>query len=501
MNEGTPTPPDPQAPSLKPSSLELEGRILRNTGWVAVSLGARQVGSILALIVLARILEPRDLGLVALAWTVLSFIGQIQETGLGSALIHRRTDIEAAAATVLIYAPLLSALGYIAVFAVSPLAARFFHAPDLVDVLRVMGLVLVLRGLGVVPGAILERSLDFRSRTIAEVVATFMQIGVFLGLAVAGLGVWSLVIGNLVSQGTQTMLYWLLVAWRPSPRRWSRTILLELIQYGRFIGAANVLSVLNNTVDNIVVGRMLGAFSVGLYSLAFRLADFPVTVIGFVLGRPMFSVFSLLQDDLDAFRHAYVRNLQRIALLSLPASLGLMIAAKPIVATLLGDKWLGAVPALQILAVYGLIKPFAGVAASALNGLGKPHLNLFFGVTYVVVVFPALVLLTPRFGLEGAATSMLIAISVIALPALTVAARELKLSGSEMARALAPCAISSALMAATLAALLPQTDSMGPGSSLALLVAAGLFVYFVATALFARSIVTPMWLSLREGRE
>ena len=493
-------PPDDQAPSSKPSNLELEGRILRNTGWVAVSLGAKQVGSMLALIVLARILEPNDFGLITLAWSVLYFIEQIQETGLGSALIYRRRDVEVAAATVLIYAPLLSVLAYVLVFVASPPVARFFDAPDLVEVLRVMALVLVLRGLGVVPGAILERSLDFRSRTIAEVTATFVQIGVFIGFALAGFGVWSLVFGNLASQAVQTTLYWLFVPWRPSPRRWSRTMLVELFRYGRFVSGANVLSVLSNTLDNIVVGRVLGTVSVGLYNVAYRLANFPNTVLGFVVGRAMFSVYSMLQDDLDAFRHAYVRNLQRVALLSVPASLGLLIAAEPTVAGLLGDKWLAAVPALQILAVYGLIKSFAGVSTEALKGLGKPHVNVLFGLVYVAVVLPALLVLTPRYGLKGAASSMLIAISVVTFPALVIAARQVKLGGGELARALAPCVVSSVLLASTLVLLLPQSQSMAPAAGLALLVLAGLLVYAVATAIFARSVVVPMWLSLRASR-
>jgi O-antigen/teichoic acid export membrane protein len=493
-------PLDPQATGAKSGSLELEGRILRNTGWVALSLGGKQVGSILALFFLARLLDPKDFGLVSLAWVFLYFILQIQETGLGSALIYRRKDVEAAAASVLLYAPFLSLVGYIVVFAVAPLAGHFFHASNLVGVLRVMALVLVFRGLGIVPGAILERRLDFRSRTIAETAATFVQIGVMLGLAVAGLGVWSLVLGTVVGEGTQSALYWLLAPWRPSLRRSSRKILLELIRYGRFIGATNILNVVGNTIDNVVVGRLLGTAVVGLYSVAFRLANFPNSVIGYVVGRTMFSVYSMLQDDLDALRHAYVRNLQRIALLALPASVGLAIAAKPVVAALLGEKWLGAVPALRILAVYGGIKPFGGVSAEALKGLGKPHVNLVLEMVYLAVVFPALLLLTPGFGLRGAATAMLIAVTVVVVPILAIAARQMNLSLGEVARALAPCAVSSAILAATLAALLPQTDSMAPVAALVLLVAAGLFVYIAATALFARSVVIPMWLSLRGAR-
>ena len=499
MTEGKP--PDSPATGANLSSLELEGRILRNTGWVALSLGAKQVGSMLALFVLARILDPKDFGLVALAWTVLYFINQIQETGLGQALIYRRTDVEAAAASVLIYALLLGVLGYIAVFAASPLAARFFHAPDLVDVLRVMALVLVLRGVGVVPGAILERSLDFRSRTIAELVATFTQIGTFIALAIAGFGVWSLVIGYLVFEGVQSALYWMFVPWRPSPRRRSRAILVELIRYGRFVGATNVLTVVSNTIDNIVIGRVLGTSSVGLYSVAFRLADFPNSVVGHTVGRTMFSIYSMLQDDLASFRHAYVRNLERVALLAVPISVGLLVAAEPIVLALLGETWLPAVPALRILAVCGLIKSFGALSAEALKGIGAPHWPFVLSNVYLAVAIPALVVLTPRFEITGAAVSILIAVASVSLPMVAITARMLDLTALDLARTLAPSAFCSALLAATLGALLSQSDSMGPAGSLVLLGSVGLVVYVLATALFARRVVVPMWLSLRSGRE
>jgi PST family polysaccharide transporter/lipopolysaccharide exporter len=352
-----------------------------------------------------------------------------------------------------------------------------------------------------VPGAILERNLDFRSRTIAELTAAFAQIGVFLGLAVAGLGVWSLVFGHLVAGAVQTALYWLYVPWRPSLRRASRRVLLELMRYGRFIGATNILVVVNSTLDNVIVGRVLGTVSVGLYSVAYRLADFPSSVIGQIVGRTMFSIYSMLQEDPDAVRHAFVRNLQRVTLVAVPASVGLAVAAEPIVRALLGEKWLPAVPAIRILAVYGLIKPFGGVSGEALKGIGAPHLNLVFGITFVSVVTPALIGLTGEFGLEGAAISMLIAIATAAIPAVAVTARKVGLSGMDLARALTPSALCSALLAATLLALLPQSESMAPGAAVALLVSIGFVVYVLAIALFARSAVIPMWLSLRSGRE
>jgi lipopolysaccharide exporter len=494
-------PPGPEIPGPLPSSVELEGRILRNTGWVAIGQGGSQVASLLSMFILARLLDPRDFGLAALAWAVLYFTDQIQETGVASALIYRRKDVERAAASALIYTPLFSFLLYAVVFALAPLIARFLHAPDLTAVLRVMGLVVVFRGIRVVPAAILEREFKFRSKVIGDVLAAFGQTCVSLSLAFAGRGVWSLVGGYLVAAAVQATLYWMLIPWRPSPRKASRQALFELIRYGRFVGASNILGVVGETIDNLVISRILGTHSVGLYAAAFRLAELPNSVIGNIVGRTMFSVYSLVQHDLELFRHAYVRNLQRVALVSLPVSVGLAIAAEPIVLALLGEKWRPAVPALRILAIYALIKPFGGVAAEALKGIGKPQWNLALGVLFTIVVIPALVVLTRRFGITGAALSMLIAGSVTALAALEIIAREVKLQARDVARQLAPSAFCCALLAAALGALLLLSGSMTPGASLALLVSVGLVVYVAATALFARGVVVPMWLSLRSGRE
>jgi O-antigen/teichoic acid export membrane protein len=483
------------------SSAELERRILGSSGWVALGLGGRQLASFLSLLVLARLLEPADFGLAVLAWTVLAFAEQIQETGIGQALIHRRTEVDQAAASALVFSPALGLLLYAAVFLAAPLLAEFLRAPGLTDVLRVMALVLVLRGIAVVPGALLERDLDFRSRTYAELHATVAQVVVSLTLAFSGAGVWSLVFGHLAGGAAQTIVYWSRAHLRPSLGMANRRVLRELLQYGRFVGAFNVLTVVSNTVDDIVVGRVLGTSSVGVYSVVYRLAHFPSAVLGNILGRPMFSIYSTLQEDLPSFRFAYVRNLQRVALVAVPVSVGIAVAAEPIVAALLGDKWLGGVNALHVLAVYGLFKIFGGLTSEALKGLGKPGWNLVFGVVYAAVVLPSLVVLTPTFGITGAAVAMLIAVATSAVPALLVTWRALHVSAADVARALAPSFLCSTLLAIALTGLLVSTTFLSPAARLMVLVAGGLAVYVGATAIFARSIVASTWASLRSGRQ
>ena len=473
---------------------------MRNTGWVALSLVVSSIASFMSMLVLARLLEPGAFGLVALAWTVLYFVGQIQESGVGAAVIYRRTDVAESAASALVYTAGAGVVLYAISFAAAPFAAYFMHADDLTAVLRVMSLLLVFRSLGVVPGAILERNLDFRSKAIVQLAGTFAQTGIVLGLAFAGAGVWSLVVGNVAGAAVQSAVSWLRVPWWPSPRLASRRVLLELMRYGRFVGASNIFSVIGNTADNIVVGRLLGTTDLGFYAVAYRLADFPNSVIGHIVGRTMFSVYSMLQDDVPAIRRAYVQNLERIALLAVPVSAVLVIAAEPIVLTLLGPKWSSAVTPLRILGVYGLIKSFAAATVEALKGTGKPHVAFVFGVAYGIIVVPALILLTPPLGLAGAALAMLVAMTVTSVPEIVVYARSVELPARDLARALGRPLLCSAVLAAAVG-LLVSLNPMSPGRLLVLVAAVGTCVYAAAAALFARSAVVPFWSAWRSARQ
>ena len=262
------------------SHRDLDRKILRGSAWVGVGYGGKQVLQFASMLALVRLVDPSAFGLMALAWTVLFVIDAIQESGVGSAFVYRRDDIECAAASAAVFAT-LSGLGLaVGCFLAAPLAAHLFHAPKLTDVLRVLSLMLVIRGASVVPAAILERELDFRRRAGAELLATVVQVPVSVGLAVAGAGVWALVAGPLASSLTATVMYWRLVPWRPSPRLANWKVLRELFGYGRFVTLSNLLVVANNTIDNIIVGRLLGTTQLGFYSVTFRLATLPDDVIG-----------------------------------------------------------------------------------------------------------------------------------------------------------------------------------------------------------------------------
>ncbi len=242
---------------------------------------------------------------------------------------------------------------------------------------------------------------------------------------------------------------------------------------------------------------MLGATALGFYAVAFRLADFPNTVIAHIVGRVMFPIYSLLQSDVARFRRAFIQNLQRIAVLALPVSVTILVCAEPIVLGLFGSKWEEAVGPLRILAAYGLVKSFTSPGGEVFKGAGRPELGLATGALQVAIVVPALIVLVRTHGVEGGALAMLIAITVCGVLKLALALRLLQGGVIELGRALAPSFLCSGVLCAALLLLMPATDELGPFVRLVVLVAAGAGVYVLATLAFARSIVVPMWVGLR----
>jgi O-antigen/teichoic acid export membrane protein len=478
----------------------LDGRILRSSGWVAMSLGGKQLASLLSLLVLARLLEPRMFGLVSLSWAVLAFAEQIQESGIGAALIFRRAEVREAAATAAIWAPLASLVLYAATFALASPIAGLLHAPGLTNVLRLLAVVLVLRGLMVVPAAILMRELDFRAGAAADVVAALAQVGVAVGLAFAGAGVWSLVAGALAASAVQAAILWALVPWRPRLRLASFSLLREMMRYGRFVGVGNILNVVGNTIDNLAVARLLGTGPLGFYSVAYRVASFPNSVLGYVVSRVMFPIYAQLQDDPRALRQAYVRNMQRIAFVSLPAAVGIIVAARPIVLALLGPRWLDAVTPLRILGVYGLIKSLAAPSGEVFKGVGKPHIAPALSVPHLLLAVPVLYVLTRAYGLDGAALGILILIAIVGIPAMLIAMFLVAVPPAQLARALSTPALCALVPGCAIAVLLAPADALPPAAALASLAAAGLVAFVAAAALFGRGLLVPMWANLRASR-
>jgi PST family polysaccharide transporter len=245
---------------------------------------------------------------------------------------------------------------------------------------------------------------------------------------------------------------------------------------------------------------VLNASALGYYTLASRLAAMPVQVIGNVLGRGVFAALSRLQDDRMAFRRVWLENVQRVALLAIPATIAIVVVAEPFVVAVLGEKWRPGILALQILALNGIVRTFAATSGEVFQALHRPQLRVYAEAVHLTLIVPALVVGARLDGIEGAAAAVVLVNVATGVPVVLVVMRLLDVNLRELGAAIVRPAVGWVLMAATLLAVRPFVEELSSGVALIALVAAGGAVYAAAVALFARDIVTTMWLSLRGVR-
>jgi lipopolysaccharide exporter len=479
---------------------QLDQRILRGSTWVAIGYGGRQIISIITMLALVRLVGPSSFGVVALAWTILFVVQTVQGSGLSTALVHRRHDVEEAAASVLVFSAASSIALYCVAFAAAPIAGSLFHAPKLVPVLRVLALTMPIGALATVPGAIFERDVNFRARTRSDLAAAMAQAATSIGLAVAGAGVWALIGGQLAASVTATTALWILIPWRPNPRGASWKMTRDLFRYGRFVTGSNLLLIACNSIDNVFVGRILGSTLLGFYSVAFRVTELPVLVIGSIVGRVMFPIYAIMQHDLRTIRRVYVQNLQRMALFSLPVSAAMFAAAEPFVRVVLGEQWVRSAPALRVLAIYAMVRAMIGPAGELFKGIGKPQYNLITTSTFLLTAAPALLLFIRLHGILGAAAAILTAGGAAGVVVMILTRRLVGLSPIAVIMAVGPSLVCSALSAGAIALIVAATGSLPPLASFASAIGAGGIVYVLSTFLLAGHIVRPLWVAFRASR-
>lgn len=444
-------------------------------------------------VILARFISPSAFGLVALASPLLLAIEQLQEGGLGSALIYGRGYGQSAWATAFTYYIASSILTLVAIYLFAPLVASALGDPEVTNVFRVLGLVPFAHTMSMVPTAYLERRLSFRGQAGAEVCAAFTQLGLSVALAVGGFGVWSLVVGQCAGALVQTIILWIIVPLRPGTRGASIRMFRTLVGYGRSVTATNVINLAANSVDNLILGSVSGTTQLGYYSQALRLGTFPSTVVGYIVGRAMFPAYAHARDDQEATRSLYLENLQRIAIFALPLSVLMIIAAEPLILGLLGNNWRGAIPVLQILAVFGLLRAFFSPSGELFKGVGRPALGVYYGGAQLVLMIPLLLFFTRADGGIGAAYAVLISLIVAGVPRFLASMRLCDLSAAALAKAMLPACGPSVLLAAALVAMTEAGTLSSPIVELIVIATGGFVVYAIGAIALARPLILPLW--------
>ncbi len=353
--------------------------------------------------VLAHLLAPEDFGLVALAIIVTDLLYTVSDLGLSQALVvEKEEEVLERAETAFVWSVGLGAVLSLTTIALSPLAARFFHEPELVAILAVLGLNFFIRSLGTTHYAIAQKRLDFRTRSIAELSNAAFRGGLGIVLALAGFGVWSLVLGYLAGTIVLVVALWLLVPWRPSFRT-HRDHRQKLLRFGGTLTAVDVLAAVTSTADYIFIGRVLGVTALGFYTLAFRLPELLVINLAIVAGTVLFPSFANIEPT--TLGRSVLVSLRYMLMLALPLTAGMVVLAEPIILELFGPGWEESVPVLQVLALYALAVAIGIPAGVAYKATGRADILLKLAIPQTIVQVTAVAIVADE-GIVWVAAAM-----------------------------------------------------------------------------------------------
>jgi PST family polysaccharide transporter len=456
-------------------------------GGVAVTVGAHLAAravSFVVTVVLARTTGQEGMGLVAAALLTVEFIDMIRDLGMREALIYQRTldarTINSAAAVIAVVAAAQTLL----LLAVAPAGAWFVDDPTITPVLCWLALLFPLNSLGSVPDALLQKSLAFYRRAVAELSGTAVKGVLALLLIVAGFGIWSLVWGILAGALVRSAAMWTLAGWRPQRRlpRWGTA--LRLVRYGRHIIYVGMLGPCRHRGDQLAILVFMGDAALGLYFVASRVPELAIAGVNAMITKVVFPAYASIAHDRTRLSSAYLATVKGYMALMAPVSLGLAAVADPLVPVVFGESWRSAVPVLQLLAVAGIPLTLAWSAGDVFKATGRPELLTRLTLVDIAVSVP------PVWGaaLAGAdivavATVMLVSEVVSAAVRLVFMRRHGGVGVLASLRAAANPIAAAAVMAVTVLAFTELAADVAPLKRLVGAVVLGVGVY--AMALFA----------------
>jgi O-antigen/teichoic acid export membrane protein len=393
---------------------------------------SQSIGSLLYL-PLARLLTPDDFGLIAAAGLIVTGLTLVAEVALTRSLIRLSGDRDQLAQAVLA----LSIVGGLLAAALCAIAgwpvALIFDEPELRLILPLMAPSILFTAIGTVPHALLSRELDFRRKTLPETVSIGTGGLVALFAALAGAGVYSLVIYALIRTFLSSAVAWWVIDWRPSLRWPDAVTMRRVLAFGLPASGGDLALYARLNADYAIVGRRLGADQLGVYSLAWTCAVGPAALITSFFGGVGYATFARLQRDRDRLRAIYLSATRLIASVAIPLFLGAVFLRYEIVVVLYGERWLGMVgPLLPLFLLQGL-REVCRPGASLTLATGHNRLYAACGLIALPLTVIA-VLAGSRYGIDGVAWAVLIAVGASSVVWPSIAFAVLHPSAAELWR-------------------------------------------------------------------
>lgn len=384
----------------------------------------RSIG-LVSTIILARLLVPADFGLIAMATSIIAILELLNSFNFDIALIQKeaadRHHFDTAWTLNICFGGAIA----MALIALAIPASAFYREPRLEMVIYALALGSLVQGFENVGTVWFRKDLTLSREFVFLLCKRVLGFIITVALAIELRNYWALVAGMLMNRVVGVIISFAAHPFRP------RLCLIkagELFHFSKWLFLNSVITVFNGRLPHFVIGRMAGPHATGLYSISYEIASLPTTELVAPINRAVYPGYTKLYADGHELSNTFLAVIGMVAFLVVPAGAGIVILADQFVTVILGQRWAETVPAIQILAVYGIINAVVSNCGLTCVALGKPRLVVFYSGALSFLLVPMSLYLTPMYGAVGAGLSLLIAITIVAPIIVGILLRELKVA-------------------------------------------------------------------------
>ena len=353
----------------------LQSKTVSSLLWAGLGKYGAQLTGFAISIVLARLLEPSQFGLLGMLTIFLAISNTFINSGFGSALIQKQSPSNDDYSTVFFFNLVMSTLLYVILFFAASHIARFYEQPSLVAITKVLGISLIVNSFGLIHLIRLQKILEFKTLTKISIMSSVMSGAIAIIFAALGFGVWSLVVYSLGSTFVRTILLWVFDSWKPS-LSFSKKSFAELFDFGSKLLMSGLIHTIFDNIYNVVIGKFYSPVSLAFYSRAKKMQSLASSNFIATIQTVTFPVFSKIQNNQLRLESGYKKLLNLVSFLIFPLMILLALIAKPLILVLLGEKWIQTIPYLQVLAIIGMMYPVSALNLNILNVKGRSDLFL-----------------------------------------------------------------------------------------------------------------------------
>jgi O-antigen/teichoic acid export membrane protein len=457
--------------------------------------------NVLVMAYLARVLSKEDFGMLAISSVLIGLITTLGTSGIAEYIIYYDEDDKQKVVSAAFWLNLLLTVAIIVVvIAVGPYWSSFYNDPKIYSLLFLLVISFFFEMTSTIPKSLLRKELNY---SVLVFYGGVSQTTIALGKVVcaySGLGVYSLALPQAIVSPFLMIAFYLKTHWRPELNL-GVNYFKPIMNYSKHLIGGRLLTKLVNEGDNLIVGKLVGLEGLGIYTLAFQLANLVTTNVVFLINDLVLPVLSKVKRDVARLREVYLKMIQLLSLISFPLIIAFALAAEPIVMIVYGGKWIEAIVPFQILSVFALGRSLSSPSSSLFSAVGKPKLGFLFTLI-VAPIFLLSVWVGSFYGVIGVAVSTTLVRSLASVAALLVASYLINLSGIQLfERFKKPFVLAIALAVIFYCALslLPDGnfDSITYTISTLFVIPIFIYVFFVCLRIWDSEAVNPLTESFR----